>query len=241
HSSSVLREAEHALAQDVLEDLGRSGADAARAGEQFVELPLPVVGRPLGALRDLGVRPDDLGGRERQVRVELAPEELGGRALGAGLAAAPVSWRSGGFVMPGVFMSTSRKLIPLCLGASGLVRTSRKHQSATCAIDVQTFWPLTTKCSPSSTPRVWRLARSEPAFGSENPWHHSSSAVRIFCRCRVCWAGVPYFISVGPSIESPPRLMNWGDSARAISWKRMICSVSGAPRPPNSFGQLIPT
>ena len=144
-------------------------------------------------------------------------------------------------VMPGVFMSTSRKLMPLCFAASGLVRTSRKHQSATWAIDVQTFWPLTTNASSSRTARVCRLARSEPAFGSENPWHHSSSAVRIFCRCRRCCAGVPYFISVGPSIERPPRLTNCGDSARAISWKRMICSVSGAPRPPNSFGQFMPT
>jgi hypothetical protein len=47
--------------------------------------------------------------------------------------------------MPGVFMSTSRKLMPLCLAALGSVRTSRKHQSATWAMLVHTFWPFTTK------------------------------------------------------------------------------------------------
>ena len=34
---------------------------------------------------------------------------------------------------------------PLCLGALGFVRTSRKHQSAKCAPQVHTFCPLTTK------------------------------------------------------------------------------------------------
>src|SRR5919108_5953602 len=86
--ASVLWQAEHALAQDVLEDLGGAGADAAGAREQLVELPLPVVGRPRRALADLRVGPDDLGGGARQLLVELAPEELRGRALGAGLAAA---------------------------------------------------------------------------------------------------------------------------------------------------------
>src|SRR5881392_1248094 len=117
-----------------------------------------------------------------------------------------------------VDMSTRRKLMPLCLGASGLVRTRRKHQSATCAMLVQTFWPLTTKWPSSRTARVWRFARSEPAPGSEKPWHQSSSAVRIFGRKRACCAGVPCFMSVGPSIEMPPRFTNCGDSARAISW-----------------------
>jgi hypothetical protein len=40
---SVLRQAEHALGQDVAEDLGRSGPDAARLREQLVERPLPAV------------------------------------------------------------------------------------------------------------------------------------------------------------------------------------------------------
>ena len=114
-------------------------------------------------------------------------------------------------------MSTSKNEMPLCLAAVGSVRTSRKHQSATWPMLVHTFWPFTTKWSPSSTARVWRLARSEPALGSENPWHHRSSAVRMRGRKRFCCSGVPSFISVGPSIDTPPRFTICGDSARAIS------------------------
>ena len=48
-------------------------------------------------------------------------------------------------VMPGVFMSTSRNEMPSCrFAAFGLVRTSRKHQSAWCAVEVQIFCPFTT-------------------------------------------------------------------------------------------------
>ena len=68
---------------------------------------------------------------------------------------------------PGWRMSTSRNVMPLCLGASGSVRTSRKMWSARCPADVQIFWPLITHWSPSSTARQPRLPRSEPAFGSE--------------------------------------------------------------------------
>src|SRR5439155_21694605 len=78
--SSVFRQAEHALAEDVLENLRRAGTDAARAREQLVELPLALVGRPRPA-RDLRVRPDHLRGRQRQLLVEMAPEEFGRRAL----------------------------------------------------------------------------------------------------------------------------------------------------------------
>ncbi len=49
-----------------------------------------------------------------------------------------------------------------------------------CANDDQTFWPLTTKWSPLSSTRVRAAARSEPAPGSEKPWHQISSADRIF-------------------------------------------------------------
>src|SRR5919197_3518378 len=85
-SSSVFRQAEHALAEDVLEDLRGAGTDAARPREQLVELPLALVGCP-AAPGDLRVGPDHLGSRQRQLLVQVAPEELGGRALGARCAA----------------------------------------------------------------------------------------------------------------------------------------------------------
>ena len=51
------------------------------------------------------------------------------------------------------------------------------------ANDDQTFWPLTTKWSSrTSMRRAHRAERSEPAPGSEKPWHQISSAERIFAR-----------------------------------------------------------
>ncbi|MOA19089.1 hypothetical protein D3C78_1394440 [compost metagenome] len=47
-------------------------------------------------------------------------------------------------VMPGVFMSISRKEMPRCCCASGSVRTRQKIQSACWARVVQIFWPFTT-------------------------------------------------------------------------------------------------
>src|SRR5215467_11294801 len=103
----------------------------------------------------------------------------------------PVIRTRGRTVMPGVVIGTRRQLIPWCFGTSGFVRTSRMIQCAKCAPDVHTFWPLTTKWSPWSMARVRRLARSEPAPGSENPWHQISSALRIAGRWRRFCSGVP--------------------------------------------------
>src|SRR5438034_6747293 len=88
YGTLVLGEAEQALGEDVTEDLRGPGADAARSREELVELPLALVRRPRGAVRDLRIRADHLGGDLREVPVHLAPEELGGRALGPGRAAA---------------------------------------------------------------------------------------------------------------------------------------------------------
>src|SRR5204862_2287331 len=84
--ASVLRQAQHALGEDVAEDLRRPGADAAGSREELVELPLALVGRPWGAVRDLRVRADHLRRDLRELLVQPAPEELRRRALGAGLA-----------------------------------------------------------------------------------------------------------------------------------------------------------
>ena len=70
----------------------------------------------------------------------------------------------------------------MCLGASGSVRATSMHHLEYWAPLVHTFWPVITQSSPSLTARVLRLARSEPASGSEKPWHQISSAVRIGVR-----------------------------------------------------------
>ncbi len=51
--------------------------------------------------------------------------------------------------------------------------------SAWCALVFQTFWPLITQLSPSSTAEVDSPARSDPAPGSLNSWHQVCSPVRI--------------------------------------------------------------
>lgn len=81
----------------------------------------------------------------------------------------PASVRSGRTVMPGASMGIASQVMPRCLGASGSVRTSSSHQSATSACEVQILAPLTTYASPSRTARVRSAARSEPASGSLNP------------------------------------------------------------------------
>ncbi len=68
--------------------------------------------------------------------------------------------------------------MPACLRTEVSVRTSRAHHCDRCAQLVQIFWPETTNSSPSATARVRSDARSEPAFGSENPWHQMSSPDR---------------------------------------------------------------
>jgi len=82
---------------------------------------------------------------------------------------APLISLMGRAVTPGESMSISRNVMPACFRASGSVRTRRNIQSALSAYDVQIFWPFTMKTSPSRTARVCRLARSEPAPGSEYP------------------------------------------------------------------------
>ncbi len=57
--------------------------------------------------------------------------------------------------------------MPRCFGAAGSVRTRQNIQSAICAFDVHTFCPLTRNSSPTSSARVFKAARSDPAPGSE--------------------------------------------------------------------------
>src|SRR6202043_1187215 len=95
---------------------------------------------------------------------------------------------------------------PLCLGTSLSVRATSMHHLEYCAPLVHTFWPLTTHSSPLLTARVFSDARSEPASGSEKPWHQISSPDRIGERYRSFCSCVPHTISVGPP-SSTPRML----------------------------------
>jgi len=79
------------------------------------------------------------------------------------------------------------------------------------------------------------LARSLPAFGSENPGTTGSSTDWIFGKKRCFCSGVPNWTSVGatgPRRERDPR----GALALAYSSLKMICSATFALRPPYSSG-----
>ena len=79
--------------------------------------------------------------------------------------------------------------MPRCGAASGSVRASRMPRSATRPFEHHTFWPVTTQPSPSRSARVCSDARSEPASGSENSWHHTRSPVMIGCEVLVLLLG----------------------------------------------------
>src|SRR3954453_4385933 len=70
--------------------------------------------------------------------------------------------------------------MPRCFGCSGSVRATSIPRSAVTAPDVHTFCPLTIQTSPSRTARVDELARSLPAPGSLNSWHHDSAPAARF-------------------------------------------------------------
>ena len=80
--------------------------------------------------------------------------------------------------------------MPLRLGASGSVRASSRHQSACIPPLAHSFWPLTMYSSPSRRAVVRRLARSDPASGSEKPCTQISPS-RIAGRCRLRCSSVP--------------------------------------------------
>ena len=94
-------------------------------------------------------------------------------------------------VMPGGLISASRNDMPSCFFTAGSVRASRKIQSACWASVVQVFCPLMTQLVAAPFGAGGRPARSEPAPGSEKPWHHQSSRLAARGRKRRFCASVP--------------------------------------------------
>jgi hypothetical protein len=81
----------------------------------------------------------------------------------------------------------------------------------------QVFWPFTIQSSPSRTADVRSDARSEPAFGSEKPWHQMSSPRSMRGRSVVFWSSVPCSMIAGAMFERPSGLSVPGACARCIS------------------------
>ena len=88
----------------------------------------------------------------------------------------PVIWRIGRMSTPSCFIGHQKNEIPRCLGASQSVRAMSMPKSAFLALEVHTFWPLTTHSSPSRSALVCSPARSDPAPGSEYSRHIPTSS-----------------------------------------------------------------
>ena len=144
--------------------------------------------------------------------------------------ALPVISRSGRTsTAPSWCMSKANHVMPWCFGASGLVRATSIPMSAMWPPDVQTFWPLTIHSSPSRTARVPRPARSEPAPGSLNSWHHARCPVTIGRTSSSICSGVPCLAIVGAARAMPSPA--GGPSAPRSAMRADTASASGRDTP----------
>ena len=136
----------------------------------------------------------------------------------------PVMSANGRRSRPGVSVSMISAEMPLCLGASGSVRTNASSTSASWAPEVQTFWPLTMKRSPSTTARVDSPARSLPAPGSLMPSAAVFSA-RMIGTAQVCFcSSVPKVMIDALTMPRPCGLKLWVTRRRPSSSQHTACS-----------------
>ena len=110
-------------------------------------------------------------------------------------------------------------------------------KSASSAQVVQTFWPVTTQSSPSGTARVASEARSEPAPGSLNSWHHFSSLRTMGGRKRRRCSSVPWLNNAAAALFRPSGLSR--DRRRGASTASIARATSLLiPSPPCSGSQV---
>ncbi|MNN25954.1 hypothetical protein D3C81_1394470 [compost metagenome] len=79
-------------------------------------------------------------------------------------------------------------------------------------------------------------ARSEPAPGSEKPWHHRRSPLKMAGMCSAFCSGVANAFSTGPSIFCTKPSCVGVPAALHSSSKTRICGTD-QPVPPCSFAQ----
>ena len=72
-----------------------------------------------------------------------------------------------------------------------MVRASNKIFSATCAVEIQTFWPLTTYFSPNRAARVFNCVVLRPVLGSVTAKQDLSAPETIPGSMRLHCSGVP--------------------------------------------------
>ena len=134
--------------------------------------------------------------------------------------------------MPGRSIGTMKYEMPVYLLVSGSVRAMRMPNFATCARDVQIFWPLTTNTSPSRH-RACRQAGEVGAgvgLGEElaphllAPEHRREVALLLLvvAVARRC---------TGPQWPMPIGFIGFVTPARLISSSMISCSSGSASRP----------
>ena len=140
-------------------------------------------------------------------------------------------------VTPGESIGKTSIEMPRCFfSAVGSVRQRQKIQSACWPSVVHVFWPLTTQSSPSRTAVVRSEARSEPASGSEKPWHHQMSRFAVLARKRSFCSWLPKAAMTGP-IMLALNASGSGTLASCISSRQMWRCSGVQSWPPHSTGQ----
>ena len=125
----------------------------------------------------------------------------------------------------------------LALRPRGRCARGRRSSRRTAPSVVQVFCPLTTQSSPSRHGRVFSEARSEPALGSEKPWHHQMSRFAVAGRNRS-------FCSWRAEVRDHRATMlalnaSGGGTHASCSSSCQMCRCSGVQSwPPHSTGQF---
>src|SRR5262249_39159759 len=115
--------------------------------------------------------------------------------------------------------------------------------SATCAVEIQTFWPLTTYLSPFLTARVLSCVVLSPVFGSVTPKQDFSLPEMIPGNMRAHCSLVP-----NTATGLRPDTVIWTADAPDIAAAdsaipRIMIAASRTPRPapPYSSGKQMPS
>src|SRR3954453_19034210 len=120
--------------------------------------------------------------------------------------------------------------MPLCFGAVGLVLANSAPHFENCAPVVQIFWPVIRQPPSTLVALVVRLARSEPAPGSENNWHQIISPRNVGGR-NCCFCSSVAEGQGGGVIQGAMPIAGRFTFPVANSWAMMTCSIGVAARP----------
>ena len=121
--------------------------------------------------------------------------------------------------------------MPLCFGAARVgAGQQRAPLRSTARPVVQIFWPVMRQPPSTLVALVDRLARSDPAPGSENSWHQIISPRKVGGRNRCCCSSVPN-ATIDGMIHAAMPICGRFTRPAVNSWAMMICSIGSEARP----------